>query len=470
MKRRTFMCGVVAGLAARAYPSGAPVFSAPADSKQRWLTDAGGRQLLPHGFVTLTGDAAGVIRYKLEDYERMAALGANFQVIRIFLGKVGGWPGYKLDEAYIEQVGQMITLGRQAGMQTFLKLAVYDIAPFGKEQWQRFWTDLAVQELLVRAWRAIFEHFKDEPALLGYDLVNEPIRGDIESNEVFVRDHLVPCYRKLIDVLHEISPEKWALYQPPYEPPYIASPTPGRIPFGRMEIPIERTKIAYSPHCYGQDPAAFVKRYLTEAELSEAALFIGEHGNIIPESLDGNLDYQWAYQKVLIATVSEFDRHALGAIKPWFCGTRFRLGRGKATWALLRGKSGASGPERKFVMDVLARPVPLVMAGQVRSYSFNFATREFEMDFVPDSSKGASEIYVPLERHFPDGFRLIYSRGLTLAYDPFSEIPGLRVVQNANQLDASNFQLQPARGRILVTEWDKGTGEATLKIVPGVRD
>jgi hypothetical protein len=395
----------------------------------------------------------------------MAALGANFQVVQIYLGKIGGWPGHKMDPAYLDQIGEMVTLGKQVGMQSIVKLTIYDIYPFGPAQWTQFWTDAATQKLLEEAWRAVFQHFQNEPAVLGYDLVNEPIRGNIESNEVFVHDYLVPTYRRLIDVLREISPEKWALY----EPPLLEPRQPNEFAFGRMDVPIDRARIAYSPHYYGHEPALAIERYLPEAALSQAALLMGEHGNPTTEAEDGDLEKQWAYQKVFIATVTAFDRHALGALRAFFCGTRFYIGPQKATWAVLEGKSDAGGPERKFVMDGLARPLPLVMAGQALSYNFNFATREFEMEFAPDSSKGASEIYVPLDRHFPDGFRLIYSRGLTLAYDP-SAPSGFRVVTNLNKLDASAFRWEPSSRHIVVREWDRGTGTATLKIVPGLGD
>lgn len=465
MQRRTFVGGFLAGLAASAYARNAPNLLAPAAPKQRWVTDAQGRQLLPHGFVTLTGDKLGDLYYTLEDYQRMASLGANFQVVRIFLGNIGGWPGYKMDKAYLEQIGEMVTFGKQTGMQSIFKLTIYDISPFGQAQWTQLWTDSATQKLVMEAWRAVFQQFKDEPAVVGYDLVNEPIRGNIKSNEVFVRDHLVPLYRKLIDILHEISPEKWALYQPPL----LESRKPGEFPFGHMDVPIERAKIAYSPHYYGPNPGLCIQRYLPEAERSQAALFIGEHGNATPEAADSDLEKQWEYQKVLIKTVTLFDQHALGTIKAWFCGTRFRIGARKATWAVLHGKSDAGGPERKYVMDVLARPVPLVIAGQAHRYNFDFATRIFEMNFLPDASKGESEIYVPVRHHFPDGFRLIYGRGLTLAYDP-SAPAGLRVIRNMNNLDASAYRWHPARQRILVRQWDAGSGEATLQIIPGIHD
>lgn len=73
------------------------------------------------------------------------------------------------------------------------------------------------------------------------------------------------------------------------------------------------------------------------------------------------------------------------------------------------------------------------------TFGFDFATRHFEMKFTPDSAKGESEIFVPRERHFPDGFRVVHGKGLTLVYDP-SAASGFRVIANPNQLDATVYR------------------------------
>jgi hypothetical protein len=91
------------------------------------------------------------------------------------------------------------------------------------------------------------------------------------------------------------------------------------------------------------------------------------------------------------------------------------------------------------------------------------------MKFTPDSAKGESEIFVPRERHFPDGFRVIHGKGLTLVYDP-SAPSGFRVIANPNQLDASAYRWDASRNRIVVKRWDATSEPLTLKIVPGTRD
>ncbi|MCL4401921.1 MAG: cellulase family glycosylhydrolase [Acidobacteria bacterium] len=429
--------------------------------QQPALLDGEGRQFFPQGFVTLTGDAQGDLQYTPEDYQHMARLGANVQVIRLFFGKIGAWPGYEPDPAYLQQVSHMVEMGKRAGIGSLFKLTVYDVKGFNHASWSQLWRDEGGRQArLIQAWRRVFEHFKSDPGVLGYDLINEPIRGDIADNEVFVRDYLFPLYRRIIDALHEISPGKWALFQPPLLEPRQS----WDFPFGRVEVPLGRKNVVYAPHYYGPSPATAVDRYTREAALSGAPLMIAEHGDATAPDMDRNLERQQAYVRNFVETVTLFDRHALGGVKPWFCGTRV-ITKSGATWAAFKGKSHAGGAERKYVLDVVARPKPHVVAGQVGRYEFNFASREFQLVLTPDAGKGASEIYVPVDRHYPDGFHLVYSRGLTLALRPGET--ALKVLQNPGGLDAAAWSWNPANQTLTVRRWDAGSGEATLRILPG---
>ena len=434
-------------------------------SAQAPLLDSQGRHYFPHGFVTLTGDTQGDVEYTPGDYRRMAELGANFQVIRIFFGKIGAWPGYDPDPRYLARVASMVDMGKQVGISSVLKLTVYDVPGFSHANWTELWrNDDNRQQRLIQAWERVFRRFKDEPAVLGYDLINEPIRGEIASNDVFVRDYLVPIYRRIVDALHAISPGKWALYQPPLLEPR----QPWDFPFGRFEVPLERRNAVFAPHYYGPSAETAVDRYRREAALSDAPLLLAEHGDATTPDADNNLERQQAYVRRFTDTVTHFDRHALGGVKPWFCGSRV-VTKGGATWAVFAGKSHADGAERKYVLDVVARPKPHYIAGKVERYEFNFASREFQMVFTPDPATGESALYIPLARHYPDGFRLIYSRGVTLAYDPGTKA-GLRVIENKAGLDVSAWRWENSRSRIVIPKWDSGTGSATLRILPGTAE
>jgi len=110
--------------------------------------------------------------------------------------------------------------------------------------------------------------------------------------------------------------------------------------------------------------------------------------------------------------------------------------------------------------------MPLFIAGRIETFNFSFATRQFQMKFNADLGKGESEIFVPRERYFPDGFRLIQSNGVTLAYGGST----VRVVTNPNKLDVSGYRWDEARNRIVIRRWAADAGPMVLKIVPGGRD
>ncbi|MCL5745984.1 MAG: cellulase family glycosylhydrolase [Acidobacteria bacterium] len=448
-----------------------------------WPPDAQHRHVIPHGFVTLTGEATSGITseytYTAEEYRRMASLGANVQVVRIFFGKIGAWPGHELDPKYLQRMDRMVALAKANGIQTIFKLTVYDLAgagggAFGSEEWTAFWSDRkGHQDKATQAWGRIFEHYKNEPAVIGYDLLNECNKGKLPlAMPAFVANYLVPFYERTIDVLQKTGGNKWVLYQPP-----ITAAPMGTAP--------KRSRIVYAPHLYSDireyvisggtpNPSKYgpmLDRFEKEAAAAGAVLCIAEFGNPPLKINDDDPEKQALHARGERAVAEEFDRRAIGSIRPWFCGTRRYFGAPptELTWALFKGESAASGPERKYIMDVLARPMPLVIAGKIETFRFDFGSREFMMRFVPDPAKGASEIYVPRQRHFPDGFRVVHSGGLTLAYDS-SQPSGFRVLSNTGNFDAAAFRWDAARERILVSRWAPAASAVTLRIIPGIAD
>jgi hypothetical protein len=165
------------------------------------LLDAQGRQLIPGGYVVIES-----VKYAPSDYRRMVRMGANFQVIRVPLGKIGGWKGVPSDPSYLEQVDTLVRMGKDVEIKTILKLVVYGIRPFGDEQWNRIWHNTDdTQETLMAAWSKIWMRYKGEPAVFGYDLLNEPQRGLDRDYDRCQREQLLPLLRRLTDTMHETS-------------------------------------------------------------------------------------------------------------------------------------------------------------------------------------------------------------------------------------------------------------------------
>ena len=243
------------------------------------IRDEQGRQLIPRGFVVNTEDHSGKLYFYPDDYNRMVKLGANFQVIRLKLGMLGGYPGNPLQESYLQHLDSLIQMGKNAGIRTDFKLTVYGTIDL---DWGDFWRNGEDQdELLVKAWTTLFERYKDEPAVFGYDMLNEPMKGDFDvSYEELESEHLIPLIQRLINTSNRINPGKKCMYQPLlvnnpdreiYHPPFI-----------RMKTPVTGKNVYYAPHIYeGKKELLrdWTDQYEKDANVSGKPIFIGEWGN-----------------------------------------------------------------------------------------------------------------------------------------------------------------------------------------------
>jgi endoglycosylceramidase len=172
-------------------------FAFSADIKHG-LRDGEGRHMIPRGFVVNTNDAGGEVNFTQEDYVRMVRMGANVQVVRLELGKLSTFGNSIFQPEYLARLKHAVRLGREAGIKTVFKLTVYGAKGFS-------WPDLYfnqnnAQEKYISAWRHIWDAFKDNDAVIGYDLVNEPRKKELEqSYDELTSGYLIPLYEKIID-------------------------------------------------------------------------------------------------------------------------------------------------------------------------------------------------------------------------------------------------------------------------------
>jgi endoglycosylceramidase len=443
---------------------------ASAGPAAHFIPDALGRELVPGGYVVITEDRKGGIRYTADDYRRMVRMGANFQVIRLSLGRLGGWPGVASDPAYPAQLDDMVRMGREAGLKTVFKLVVYGIKQFDSEKWEALWKNTdGSQDALLEAWRKIWVRYKDDPSVFGYDLLNEPQRGLDPDEQRCVRENLMPTLRRLADAMHSVNPEKWALYQPLFR-----DKGNGVGPFAPMQDSLGRGRIIYAPHMYTTDPKTLkdtLDRYQREAALSHAPLLLGEWGPSVALTVDSNKQRQAFYTGVYQTTAGELDGRGIGGTKAWFCGSRSPLenkkSKTKFTWAIFSDTSPVGRIERKYIVDPLARPRPLVVAGRLDGYGFNFATKTLEIKLQPDGKLGSTEIFVSVDRFYPSGFRAEIGAGLVMAMKPSDG--QLHVLTSAGDRDReqAGFVIwDQEKLHLIIRKWVDPKTQLSLRITP----
>lgn len=97
--------------------------------------------------------------------------------------------------------------------------------------------DKSTQDELVRVWEIMANKYKDEPAIWGYDILNEPMENDYVG-ENLDWNRLAERVAKAIRV---IDPQKFIIIEPA---PLAA---PGAL---KTFIPVDVPNVVYSIHCY----------------------------------------------------------------------------------------------------------------------------------------------------------------------------------------------------------------------------
>ncbi|GAA4059629.1 cellulase family glycosylhydrolase [Nonomuraea soli] len=231
--------------------------SAP-EPMARFITDDQGRALMLHGFNTASsakGTPDGLPKLTEADVEReYADMGTNFVRFLLQWRAVEPQPGV-YDTKYLDQVaervawygkrgyhvlldmhqdlwGNSITPGGEAGNGAPRWATHLDGLPVATGHWtwemyylepgvirafDHFWNTTGEHpELMDRyagAWKAVAARFKDDPAVIGYDLMNEPWGGSLQG-AAFESGPLAELYRRCIKQIRSVDPANWIFVEP----------------------------------------------------------------------------------------------------------------------------------------------------------------------------------------------------------------------------------------------------------------
>ncbi len=436
------------------------------------LRDEAGRHYIPRGFVVNTNDHTGEVFFNSDDYLRMVRMGANAQVIRLELGKLSSFPGGKLDNNYLLKLDSLVALGKNSGMKTVFKMTVYGVDKF---IWEEFWLNKKNEyKTYIEAWKVIWNRYSDDDSVLGYDVVNEPrkLTMNISYNEL-TEKYLIPLYRQIIDESQKINADKMILVQSIF---MNKGEGIDNNQYAEIVAPINKKNIIFAPHIYQNKPdlvKPVMDRFDKESAMLKAPILIGEWGfptfATTDTIMDGNLG-QFKYQEMYIKTAEVFDRMGVGSIKAWFLGNttmqNFMPG-GPSTWSIFSDKKAVGTIERKYITDIIARPYPQTIAGDIQTFLFYFPTRTLDVKIKTDNSKGTSKIFVGANRHYPDGFSILIDTDFVLFHNPLKNV-GLEVYKCPKGFDPSNFIWDEQTQKVIILKWSKDKQTIDFKIVPGI--
>lgn len=413
---------------------------------RRFITDTQGRALILHGINdgTAKDDPLFSPSFDEADVQRMTETwGFDFDRYLVFWEAAEPMPGM-IDQAYFDRIEQRLDWAAAHGMLVMLDMHqdVYarrfccdgapawairdDGLPF---ELQSVWSLNYLQPAVERAfdhffsydaadrdlqdhygdvWVALATRFRDHPALLGFDLMNEPsggsaidlaeitrgvAAGPTSVTSVFDQTLLIPFYQRLIDRIRAVDPDHWIFFEPrfgaagsgavQYFAP-LTDPRPGE------------SRVVYAPHLYSfnyeasssyapsdRTVARWEAARIEESRAQNFPILMGEFG--MDRTFPGAAQY-------LDDVLEMADRQMIS----W------------SYWAYSPGTWGFWDPiamTEQSNIDQLVRVYPQRVAGTPTAWSWDRTTRVFTLAFDTRAGvTGPTEIFVPAERFFPGGF------------------------------------------------------------------
>lgn len=276
-----------------------------------------------------------------------------------------------------------------------------NLEPKVKRSYVEFWKYKKKKELqqhYVAAWQKVVGMFRNNPYVLGYDLMNEPHGGNLTKTlwGFFEKKWLVRFYNRLIPAIRTLDTEHYLFFEP----------RSFGVNFGmkshlkKVEDAAANPKLVYAPHCYPRfvdvgkaynkkarkELSKWFKRRYSEMQMHQVPALMGEFG-LSPFKKDYDLFLNDLFQKTDEAHMS---------------------------WTYWSSDPGGWGPFNKDlsaspVLEKLLRVYPKATAGTLNSYSFNEATRVFEMNYTNNPA-----IAEPTEIGIP---RSIYENGFDVVVE-----------------------------------------------------
>lgn len=156
--------------------------------------------------------------------------------------------------------------------------------------------DEKAQQLFCDIWRNIADRYKNEPVILGYELINEPIATYFENQDE-LNSKLQPLHKKAVAAIREVDPNHIIL---------IGAPQ-----WNSNFAPLTETdydpQIMFTCHRYGGDPTPeAISNFIAFRDASNKPMYMGEIGHntdkwqadFVKTMKDNNIGYTfWPYKK-----------------------------------------------------------------------------------------------------------------------------------------------------------------------------
>ncbi len=305
------------------------------------------------------------------------------------------------------------------------------LQPAVQNAWEHLYEDADLRQAQIDAWLHVVDRVKDNPAVFGYDLLNEPFgkmrpgENILQAAERVERDQLTPMYQRLADAIGAVDPAHWIFY----EAPNLAS-----LGIATSLGHIANPKAIFYPHMYdttietatyqpgaevtGFDPnffSAWTGATVDYVQRNQVPLMVGEWGIAHPEN----------------PGMAEFVRRSLTTLDA--------VGSG---WSVFNWCAGSgycpidSSYQDRPALGQIFEPYARAIAGAPTSSTYDFTTRQLRVRYSDNAAKGATDIYLPVSRAYPNGWTVSTSDApgtWSQSFDAETGVLSVTVTQNAGK-------------------------------------
>lgn len=402
----------------------------------RFVTDRDGRALILRGTnINSSSKNTGHVFTDQTEHSDMAHDVFGFNVVRMLVqwAAIEPKPG-EFNQAYLDEMVEAVDKFHREGMYVMVDLHqdlyAEKVGGNGAPDWAVFtdgltfsppeggpWYLAAIDEATQRAYQYFWntskghpelrEHYlgvlrqiagrlKDNPGVVAYDIMNEPVFANGTLTETlaiqaeaakgnFHNQNLTEFTQQAIEAIREVDPDTYIAFEPTSL--INAFPYPGDLIASEIrDVRDGPPRLIYAPHLYETQvhdggPYGTDNPYVgkwegfrsKEATELNAALFFGEFGG--PQTADG-------FSRYIDDILSMADRQMIGFTQ-WDYST--------GSWGPLTDDLAPSDLGKQ-----LARPYPMAVAGTPNSFSFDPASKRFDMTFtVGDLSNHSTEVALP---------------------------------------------------------------------------
>jgi hypothetical protein len=212
----------------------------------------------------LLGDGYIGPPYAQSDFDRLAALGANYVNLSI-PGLYTERPPYVLDEGAQANLDSLLEMAARAGLFAVISFRTgpgrsdFTFYRDGAGEWfdpslliETVWTEQAAQDAWVEMWRYTAARYRANPIVVGYDLMVEP-NADEVMLDLYDPADFYPRYAGTLYDWNQFYPRLViAIRNVDAETPILVNPMGwGSIPWLSALQPVQDERVVYAVHQYG---------------------------------------------------------------------------------------------------------------------------------------------------------------------------------------------------------------------------